>query len=123
MHGQSYRYRTQGSELNFRGLWVKGRINGIGEEEVKTFLRKECNPSNDGLFKGLFKDGKSLWQIEFQNGDQYKGDFNDLLPSGHGIMIYSNGDIYEGKFDHGLRHGAVYKVLMVKNTTVILQMI
>ena len=48
MHGQgSYRYRTQGSELNFRGLWVKGRINGIGEEEVKTFFEEgNCNPSN-----------------------------------------------------------------------------
>ena len=33
------------------------------------------------------------------NGDKCCGDFKDGLFSGQGKMTYSNGDIYEGKFN------------------------
>ena len=42
--------------------------------------------------------------LEFPLGT-YKGDIKSNLPHGKGVMKFKTGDIYEGSFLKGLRHG------------------
>lgn len=35
-------------------------------------------------------------------GNEYKGKFGHNLMHGHGIMKYSNGDLYEGSWKNGM---------------------
>lgn len=40
------------------------------------------------------------------DGPIYMGYFKDDLPNGLGVIIYANGDRYEGEVKNGLRHGS-----------------
>lgn len=48
-----------------------------------------------------------LIKYEYQCGDIYEGsiDINTGLFHGNGILRYKNGDVYEGEFKYGKRHG------------------
>jgi hypothetical protein len=39
------------------------------------------------------------------NGLSYRGDILASVPHGHGVITWPNGDIFEGEFKHGKRHG------------------
>ena len=46
--------------------------------------------------------------IDFEDGGNYKGTLDwDLHSHGRGTMRYANGDVYEGEFYKGRRHGRV----------------
>ena len=40
----------------------------------------------------------------------YRGDFSNNLIDGHGIMRYSNGDVYEGQWENGLVCAMLFNV-------------
>jgi hypothetical protein len=71
------------------GSWRWNQRQGVGE------LTLSCGEVQKGLFlKHVFK---------FSLG--YTGDEIDGKPHGHGILVYDNGDIYEGDFENGIPHG------------------
>lgn len=37
----------------------------------------------------------------YANGDKYEGNFEDGLPDGQGVKIFSDGKRYEGNFKEG----------------------
>jgi hypothetical protein len=43
--------------------------------------------------------------LEMADGSIYMGYFKDDFPSGLGVIIYTNGDRYEGELRNGLRYG------------------
>ncbi len=44
--------------------------------------------------------------ISYSNGDKYKGEMNaNDKEHGSGVYTYENGDVYEGQFVNGKRHG------------------
>ncbi len=69
--------------------------------------------------KYILKDGSILYtdfdkpeiiftgkgKLIYSNGDIYEGDFIDGYQTGKGKLIYSNGDIYEGDVIDGKIHG------------------
>ena len=68
--------------------------------------------SNGSTYIGPFKDEKShgVGKIVYAKGNEnkfveYEGDFFEGRIEGYGIMKYANGDIYEGNWKRGLRHG------------------
>jgi len=77
--------------------------------------------AENGLFEGLWKDGE-LYQvkkghacIEDSNGDHYDGGFDHWKRHGKGTLKSANGDLYEGYWKQGLRHG--YGILQYKDGT------
>lgn len=48
---------------------------------------------------------KTLDIIKNAKGDSYEGNLSNGQRSGHGIMIYGNGDIYIGKWENDLFSG------------------
>ena len=50
----------------------------------------------------------SLGSCEIKEGNlsgQYKGEMMAGKPHGKGSVVYSNGDIYDGEYEKGKRHG------------------
>jgi len=77
--------------------------------------------AENGLFEGLWKDGE-LYQvkkgracIEDSNGDHYDGGFDHWKRHGKGTLKSANGDLYEGYWKQGLRHG--YGILQYEDGT------
>jgi hypothetical protein len=44
-------------------------------------------------------------KCNYENGDNYQGNFVNGRPQGQGIYVYSNGDRYEGQFGNGVPNG------------------
>ncbi len=63
---------------------------------------------NNGVeYRGDFDCGTISGQgrMNFCKGDCYEGGFFQNLPQGKGIYIYRNGDKYEGEFNRGIKEG------------------
>jgi hypothetical protein len=44
-------------------------------------------------------------KIDYSNGTYLDGDFKDDKANGHGCMVYSTGDKYDGSWFAGQKHG------------------
>jgi len=53
------------------------------------------------LYNMKFKQGIMV----YANGDKYEGQWNSDFKDGNGVMTYANGDKYEGKWHDGLQDG------------------
>lgn len=49
--------------------------------------------------------GDDEGEVQFSNGDVYRGDLSQGVCQGLGEIWYKNGDYYEGAFENGKRHG------------------
>uniref|UniRef100_A0A7E4VGP2 MORN repeat-containing protein n=1 Tax=Panagrellus redivivus TaxID=6233 RepID=A0A7E4VGP2_PANRE len=124
-HGEGLMIFTDGKE--YKGSFVHGEIHGYGEMTVPED-RKSVSPMasvfytqaiSDRVhhFKGRWKSGKlnGLAVILYVNGDKYEGYCVNGKPHGHGVhrSVDSAGAlaIYVGGWSNGQRHGyGVYSV-------------
>jgi hypothetical protein len=88
----------------FEGFWVRDRLNG------SVTLVSNQGDRYQGALTGDYKpQGRGM--LIYANGDQYNGQFGMGLPQGQGVMVFGRtrgpnaGDRHEGQFDRGLRHG------------------
>lgn len=66
---------------------------------------KVLTPELTGKYIGKCKKGFAHGNGVAEGIDQYDGKFKNGLPDGFGIYTYSNGEIYEGYFSRGKKHG------------------
>ena len=62
-------------------------------------------PDISGKYTGDCKDGLADGKGTAEGKDKYVGNFKKGLPNEHGIYVYSTGDVFEGDWKKGLRHG------------------
>lgn len=70
--------------------------------------QKPCKvlvPALDSIYSGKCKKGLANGKGEAIGKDSYNGRFSEGLPDGKGIYTWSNGDVYDGEWKNGLRHG------------------
>jgi len=90
----------------FEGHFICGQRSGEGTLTL----------SNGYILQGTWQRDKPItpekWNITYPNGNHYTGDAispsdSSIIPIPHGTgkLKYSHGDIYEGDFYHGNRHG------------------
>ncbi|TGM46328.1 hypothetical protein [Leptospira vanthielii] len=54
------------------------------------------------------RNGK--FQVIYDNGDRFDGEFFEDIKHGYGIYYYSNGDVFEGEYQFGYKEGpGVYR--------------
>jgi len=90
---------------SFEGFWVRDRLNG------SVNLVSASGDRYQGSLTGDYKPhGRGM--LIYANGDQYNGQFAMGLPQGQGVMVFgrtrgaNSGDRHEGQFDRGMRQGA-----------------
>eukprot|EP00347_Sterkiella_histriomuscorum_P010387 403376496 len=103
-----YNYRDK-LETSYQGEFKDGLYHGKGTLKF-----------NDLEYEGLFEDGvyigrmnyvvqsprldKKVYRtIFYPNGDRYEGEQENNLPHGYGIFHYSNGSVFVGLFNEGIR--------------------
>jgi len=69
-------------------------------EECKVLL-----PELTGKYSGKCKKGLAHGNGTAEGKDRYEGKFKDGLPDGYGTYSNSDGEVYEGYFNEGKRHG------------------
>jgi hypothetical protein len=108
-----------GGGLSYKGNFVDGKFEGVGELEIKgrryegSFANNQMHGSgtlkyaNGNIYVGNFEHGKRTGQghLLYSKGDEYKGGWRDDAMEGLGKFTYSNGDVFEGEFRGGKRHG------------------
>ncbi|MCB6184051.1 hypothetical protein LIN78_10890 [Leeia sp. TBRC 13508] len=91
----------------FEGSFTNFRPNGVGKYHSDAY-ELEGNFNNSRLNgQGKFHDLKT--------NDRYEGSFTDSKFEGYGKLYYGNGDIYEGNFYYGERHGKGKLILAKPN--------
>ena len=63
---------------------------------------------NDGdVYRGPWNDHSPVGygRYSWANGNEYVGEFHDGKPSGRGTYEWAHGGVYKGNFEHGLMHG------------------
>jgi serine/threonine protein kinase len=107
----------------YEGDFSEGELEGLGtyhsKEKKEYFIGEFKNGKPNGRGTYRFANGSRL-DSEFKEGipskfstyytidrDRYEGQINldKMIPNGKGILYYRNGDIYEGEFLNGDRHG------------------
>uniref|UniRef100_A0A3B4BG27 VPS9 domain-containing protein n=1 Tax=Periophthalmus magnuspinnatus TaxID=409849 RepID=A0A3B4BG27_9GOBI len=76
----TYMFYKEGrlKEATYEGRWVAGKLHGYGE-----YIAPNKTLHKNDLYQGYWKDGKM-----------------------HGLgTYYANGEVYEGSFQNGMRHG------------------
>lgn len=68
-----------------------------------TVTENARSDADSSTSSGKKDDASSL--LMFPNGEKYEGEFRNGLCHGWGVYYYANGDKYEGEFDNGLKHG------------------
>ncbi len=74
-------------------------------------LRKGCNGQmeypNGDMYKGCWKDGKweGFGKLVYSNGSIYEGNWHNNQRKGHGKLTFADGRIYEGEWQDGQMHG------------------
>ena len=58
-----------------------------------------------GSYEGDCKKGLAHGEGIAKGKDTYKGSFKRGVPDGKGVYTYSNGKVYEGEWNHGLKEG------------------
>ena len=78
-----------------------------GEEEEYEYEEMMDSPPPEkkktGFFGRLFKKKEELKYME--DGSKYLGYIENKLPNGKGRMEYPDGEVYEGDWKEGIRHG------------------
>ena len=71
---------------------MRNKKDGYGEEE-----------SPQGLYVGLFRDGKRTGkgELRYKDGRRFQGLFADGKPHGQGVLIMPNGQMIEGEWREG----------------------
>eukprot|EP01097_Dermamoeba_algensis_P007389 TRINITY_DN465_c0_g2_i1.p1 TRINITY_DN465_c0_g2~~TRINITY_DN465_c0_g2_i1.p1 ORF type:complete len:633 (-),score=89.32 TRINITY_DN465_c0_g2_i1:151-2049(-) len=86
-------------KIDISEKWSLGDMVLNAEPEVEKLaeclLEGKMTEAQEEILNSLFKDGSS-----FEGDLDSYGNFH-----GFGRLIYSNGNIYEGEFNHGFRHG------------------
>ena len=75
-------------------------INGLFSQQCE--VEKE---SIKGTYTGDCKKGKAHGKGKAVGKETYEGDFKSGLPDGQGTYIWSNKNVFTGKFSKGLREG------------------
>lgn len=80
----------------YEGDFTDGLFHGDGILHTPTFL-----------YQGDFHQGVAQGEgiIDYDNGDEYTGEVNFLLPNGSGVFERATGEVYKGEFKDGLYHG------------------
>ncbi|SPQ96773.1 unnamed protein product (mitochondrion) [Plasmodiophora brassicae] len=107
MHGQGQMFDEK-TGVRYNGKWQNNCQHGRGEVEFAN-----GDKYNGMLFHGRIMGYGVLTQkvtIDPATGKhlpfhQYRGEFVDGVPTGHGRMTWANGDVYEGRFRDGVGHG------------------
>lgn len=126
-HGVGTLLEKEGGRILYNGRWFEDKIDGYG---VKFY--NENNNKFEGTFlcgqrfdkgtlytaDGYILDGpwardkpiSGEFNITYPNGDHYHGYVKSTqgeipVPHGSGVLKYGNGDVYEGQFIDGKRHG------------------
>jgi len=125
-HGNVYKGEVLRGKRHGRGTIVYADTRDVYQGDFENDVphgagRYYRAGAENGLFEGLWKDGE-LYQvkkghacIEDSNGDHYDGGFDHWKRHGKGILKSANGDLYEGYWKQGLRHG--YGILQYKDGT------
>ena len=81
------------SHLKYDGMWKYGKKHGKGVETH--MIEKDIDYKYDGDFFNGGYDGYGVLETRYS---KYKGKWNIGIKSGEGIIIYKNGDKYEGEW-------------------------
>lgn len=115
-HGHVYKGEVLRGKRHGRGTIVYADTRDVYQGDFENDVphgagRYFVAGAENGLFEGLWKDGE-LYQvkkgracIEDSNGEHYDGGFDHWKRHGRGTLKSANGDRYEGYFKHGLKHG------------------
>lgn len=88
------------NDIYYCGEIETGRANGKGELYY-LYSNERDNYYGDVVNGSCQGNGV----LVYRNGDVYEGNFNDNYPEGNGKITYKNGNIYEGEFRKGKRNG------------------
>ncbi|KAF4655475.1 hypothetical protein FOL47_009412 [Perkinsus chesapeaki] len=95
-----YRNGLLGPDVCGGSIGVK-TADEAGEEEVPPYsLTLE-----DGTVTHSSRDFTGRARAVYGNGEVYDGDFDEGIRHGHGTYWYRNGDIYTGQFQENEKHG------------------
>jgi len=125
-HGIGICYYFNGSE--YRGQWQDDKQHGNGQltyadgTRRKGFFQENTfagnaaptspsvsptirrPPASEGCLSGNCSDGQGIYL--FTNGNRYEGSFQHGLPHGLGKISFPEGDVYEGFLEKGYMHGS-----------------
>lgn len=79
-----------------------------GQDKCKV-LKKDI----EGEYSGMCKKGLANGEGISKGENTYEGEFKNGLPNGDGRMVYSNGEVYIGKWKKGLRSGYGKTIIIV----------
>ncbi|GFE55504.1 MORN repeat-containing protein [Babesia ovis] len=79
----------------FDGSWCDGARHGFGVERF----------ADGSVYMGMFKDNKreGSGELKLSDGVIYEGTFDNDV-TGHGKMVWPNGETYTGELKHGFKH-------------------
>ena len=77
------------------------------EKEEEKEKKKEKKKNEKEKIKHIKKisNNKQIWKITYESGDVYEGKFLNGMKHGEGKMTYANGDKYEGEWKDGKKNG------------------
>jgi len=86
----------------YTGDWVQGKRTGKG-----LYLFHQSGNRYKGDYLNGIKQGKGIfwWTTGPHAGERYEGDFMHDRRNGLGVYWFANGDVYEGHWINGKRHG------------------
>ena len=99
-------FSGQGIELTsdsiYKGQWKEGRYHGQGKKK-----KKIDDESYQGAFLNGYYHGFGTWQNRDEEGREniYHGDLALDWAHGQGMMIWANGEKYNGSWDKDYFHG------------------
>lgn len=96
-HGKGFNITKNGDIYD--GDWLHDKRNGKGR----------CTYSNGFYYEGEFSDNKisGFGILTYPGSDRCEGCFKNGKLHGNGKYYYhSSGDVYEGKWENGIKHGA-----------------
>ena len=102
------------------GRWERDQLNGRGrllggngeayDGEFRGGVRDgegECVYAGGAVYRGQWADGACEGHGRLQNGEAYyEGGWHLGEMCGHATRKYESGEVYNGEFARGLRHGA-----------------
>lgn len=89
---------TNGKE-KYQGDFCQGKKNGLGEQKQEGVYHYM------GSFKNDTYDGEGEYVYEDGTGRHYRGHWENGKYHGQGTYTFQNGDIYQGEYFHGQKHG------------------
>jgi len=98
-HPEGQGVRVMNGKEHYAGVFVQGKKNGQGDQHQEGVY----------FYKGGFKndtyDGEGEYVYEDGTGRRYKGHWDNGKMHGQGSYTFENGDIYQGEYVHGQKHG------------------